>query len=79
MTSILLRLVVITMLLTQPLFALAGPQPDRPNILIAITDDHSWPHTSVQGSPFGKIIQIFAMLALLRWWILEFLYYIHEK
>lgn len=26
----------------------------RPNILIAITDDHSWKHTSAQGSPFVK-------------------------
>ena len=31
----------------------AGSQPSkRPNILIAISDDHSWKHTSVQGSPF---------------------------
>ena len=52
MTSILLRLAIITMLLTQPLFALANPQSKRPNILIAISDDHSWKHTSAQGSPF---------------------------
>ncbi|NIP19017.1 MAG: sulfatase-like hydrolase/transferase, partial [Xanthomonadales bacterium] len=29
-----------------------GAGSERPNILIAITDDHSWLHTSVQGSPF---------------------------
>lgn len=28
------------------------PAPGRPNILLAITDDHSWEHLSVQGSPF---------------------------
>ena len=30
--------------------AMASPQ--RPNILIAISDDHSWAHTSIQGSEF---------------------------
>jgi uncharacterized sulfatase len=39
-------------LLVQSLSALAGPQSARTNILIAITDDHSWKHTSVEGSPF---------------------------
>mgnify|MGYP001827896974 FL=1 len=32
--------------------ACANPQQSRPNILIAISDDHSWVHTSVQGSAF---------------------------
>lgn len=32
--------------------AVANPQTDRPNILIAISDDHSWKHTSAEGSPF---------------------------
>ncbi|MFQ5983867.1 MAG: sulfatase, partial [Woeseiaceae bacterium] len=32
--------------------AIAGPQSERPNILIAISDDHSWVHTSAQGSAF---------------------------
>ena len=30
----------------------ANPTSDRPNILIAISDDHSWAHTSIQGSAF---------------------------
>ncbi len=33
-------------------WAQEAPETRRPNILIAITDDHSWQHTSVQGSPF---------------------------
>jgi uncharacterized sulfatase len=32
--------------------AVASPQSDKPNILIAISDDHSWAHTSAQGSAF---------------------------
>ena len=32
--------------------AIAGPQAARPNILIAISDDHSWAHTSSGGSSF---------------------------
>lgn len=45
-------LVMVTLLLSQAGFAVAGTLSDRPNILIAITDDHSWKHTSVQGSAF---------------------------
>ena len=32
--------------------ACAAPSEDKPNILIAISDDHSWIHTSIQGSAF---------------------------
>ena len=32
--------------------AVAGPQVERPNILLAISDDQSWAHTSAEGSPF---------------------------
>ncbi|MGD9022042.1 MAG: sulfatase [Lysobacterales bacterium] len=46
------RLAVAAMLLLSPLLVSAGEQSPRPNILIAITDDHSWLHTSSQGSPF---------------------------
>jgi uncharacterized sulfatase len=44
--------ILFTVLLTlcPPCFAATSEQ--RPNILIAITDDHSWLHTSAQGSPF---------------------------
>ena len=31
--------------------ALAGAAPDRPNILIAISDDQSFAHTSIAGYP----------------------------
>lgn len=50
-----IRILALTTLLTLPLplaTALAEVTPERPNILIAITDDHSWLHTSAQGSPF---------------------------
>ena len=49
------RLAAVTLLLSvsaQSVPAIASPQSDRPNILIAISDDHSWIHTSVQGSAF---------------------------
>jgi len=46
------RLVTSALILSQGTCAVASPPSDRPNILIAITDDHSWKHTSVQGSPF---------------------------
>ncbi len=52
MLKVISRLAIITLLLSQSLFAAAESKPARPNILIAISDDHSWPHTSVQGSPF---------------------------
>lgn len=42
----------ILFMLIQPLVATAATQPERPNILIAISDDQSWTHTSAQGSPF---------------------------
>lgn len=32
----------------------APPKPTRPNILFAIADDQSWPHTSAYGCPFVK-------------------------
>jgi uncharacterized sulfatase len=46
------RLLIITLLLSQATSVFAGEGSGKPNILIAITDDHSWAHTSVQGSPF---------------------------
>jgi len=49
------RLAAVTLLLSvfaQSVPAIASPQFQRPNILIAISDDHSWMHTSVQGSAF---------------------------
>lgn len=47
-----IRLTTLLALFSQALLAMAGTQAERPNILIAITDDHSWLHTSAQGSPF---------------------------
>ena len=52
MLNFIIRLTAIALLLSQTPFAVADPQSERPNILIAISDDHSWKHTSVQGSPF---------------------------
>jgi uncharacterized sulfatase len=55
MSTSFLKLAAITSLLSLSIQDVIGTEksaPDRPNILIAITDDHSWPHTSVQGSPF---------------------------
>jgi len=52
MLNVMFRLITIGLLLSQPLLAMASTQPDRPNILIAISDDHSWKHTSAEGSPF---------------------------
>jgi uncharacterized sulfatase len=49
------RLIAVSLLLplcTQAVSAVASPQSERPNILIAISDDHSWMHTSAQGSAF---------------------------
>ena len=51
MTNRILGPVAVALLL--PFFmqsAIADTQ--RPNILIAISDDHSWTHTSIQGSAF---------------------------
>lgn len=51
MTNRILRLIAVALLMpfiAQP--AVADSQ--RPNILIAISDDHSFAHTSIQGSPF---------------------------
>lgn len=52
MPNTLLTLVLLATLaiVPPPISADSGPQ--RPNILIAISDDQSWPHTSAQGSPF---------------------------
>ncbi|MFB3077534.1 MAG: sulfatase, partial [Lysobacterales bacterium] len=55
MLNIHVRLILVTLLLSlsaQSVPAIASPQSERPNILIAISDDHSWLHTSVQGSAF---------------------------
>ena len=49
------RIIAVTLVLSlsaQSVPAIAGAQSERPNILIAISDDHSWLHTSVQGSTF---------------------------
>jgi uncharacterized sulfatase len=54
MLKFFLSLTLIILVLSQPVSAIAGPQAEKPNILIAISDDHSWKHTSVQGSPFVK-------------------------
>ncbi len=52
MSNTISRIAVVTFLLTAWLSAHAGQEASRPNILIAISDDHSWRHTSAQGSPF---------------------------
>jgi uncharacterized sulfatase len=55
MLNIILRQIAVIFLLSliaQSAPAIASPQSQRPNILIAISDDHSWKHTSVQGSAF---------------------------
>lgn len=46
------KLILFAVLLTPCLPCPADDGVQRPNILIAITDDHSWLHTSAQGSPF---------------------------
>ena len=49
------RLAAVTLLVSlsvQSVSSIASPQSERPNILIAISDDHSWVHTSVQDSAF---------------------------
>jgi uncharacterized sulfatase len=43
---------VSVLLFMQAVPAAAGPGPERPNILLAISDDQSWIHTSAAGSPF---------------------------
>ncbi len=52
MLRIILKLAASILLLSQSVHAIADNKPARPNILIAISDDHSWKHTSIQGSPF---------------------------
>jgi uncharacterized sulfatase len=48
-----LSLAAIVLLLSlQPVPAAAGTDAKRPNILLAISDDQSWQHTSAAGSPF---------------------------
>lgn len=49
-----IKSMAILLLLSQISYAIASGQSKRPNILIAISDDHSWKHTSAQGSPFVK-------------------------
>ncbi len=49
-----IKSMAILLLLSQTSYAIASGQSKRPNILIAISDDHSWKHTSAQGSPFVK-------------------------
>ena len=46
------RLALVSVLALTATLAVAAGTSERPNILIAITDDHSWLHTSAQGSPF---------------------------
>lgn len=50
-TTVINHLIMIVVALAGPAIATGDTLP-RPNILIAITDDHSWIHTSAQGSPF---------------------------
>jgi len=53
MMNNLLGLAAIALLLSvQPLPAAAGTHSKKPNILLAISDDQSWAHTSAAGSPF---------------------------
>ena len=50
-----IRLVLIALLIflcTTDVFGKEQHRDKRPNILIAITDDHSFKHISAQGSPF---------------------------
>ena len=54
MRNIVMPMTAIMLLMSLVPSATADPQVSRPNILIAISDDHSWPHTSVQGSTFVK-------------------------
>ena len=51
MLKLILRSITIVLLLSGQSL-IAGEPSERPNILIAISDDHSWKHTSVQGSAF---------------------------
>ncbi len=44
--------ILLLSLFAQASYAVGSQTSKRPNILIAISDDHSWKHTSVQGSPF---------------------------
>jgi uncharacterized sulfatase len=44
--------VLLLALSAPPVAAAPDSLPKRPNILLAISDDQSWPHTSVAGSPF---------------------------
>ena len=54
MLKTILRLAALALLLSLAFNGLANAKAARPNILIAISDDHSWNDTSVQGSPFVK-------------------------
>jgi len=51
MLRLILRSITVILLLSAQSVT-AGERSERPNILIAISDDHSWKHTSVQGSAF---------------------------
>ena len=51
MLKLILRSITVILLLSAQSVT-AGEHSDRLNILIAISDDHSWKHTSVQGSTF---------------------------
>ncbi|MBT8108961.1 MAG: sulfatase [Gammaproteobacteria bacterium] len=50
--TVLAFLVLLLSLVAPPVIAGAVPEAKRPSILLAISDDQSWPHTSVAGSPF---------------------------
>lgn len=54
MSQVLSRLaaLVVMLLSLPPMAGAAEPDTQKPNILIAISDDQSWIHTSVEGSPF---------------------------
>jgi len=51
MLKLILRSITVILLLSVQSVT-ASEHSERPNILIAISDDHSWKHTSVQGSTF---------------------------
>ncbi len=50
--NLLIRLIILGLLFSANVYAKENKTTKQPNILVVITDDHSWQHTSVQGSPF---------------------------
>lgn len=52
MTTRITLAILLLSLFSQVSSATGSDSSKRPNILIAISDDHSWKHTSMEGSPF---------------------------